>query len=721
MPSKTRPVRAIRALAPSCLVLVAACSGGESDPGAPEPPAAVESASASHREANLAGASGPTTNYPSPGGQCQPSRPFDPGQFEFIPIERLDDIVLQRLPRPTPLGEDLAVHVHVPPTPSPDLEDSLIRVAGSQEAPIVLFNSDALAETGELDKSPGPGFFTAFARTDERGLELRQKLEEEASRGETNKTALVFEGRHVVALTSPVPFDLQRLEAGDLVGLGRARLIPISTRASWEEALFITDRDVVTDPGRTHDTCTNQGNSCGPWTFCHLMTEMASTARTGITPEAFTRQWLQQWMSDYTVNGDTVARRTAMMTQVIGPWLAASGGAQLDLRKAPFRLLAIVNRLDLRQTSAGFHGYGGSGGGVPRNGGELRFVFGVMRPSQNGTACEPMPFTVIFEYGVPISGCEGVREWANRWTALDAMGGFGPAYRAALESITESIVVANAEPTSGNGSAINQIRTNEIALARPWELREFTLNNQSLSCSTATDVPADGFLRPHTVAQTPDDAAHAPTANLLVDEYVNQEVVPPAPPACAKSYVVPPRFDCAADPVPFLGGNSLADLNAGGSPPGAWLANTFSPPATSEFVCGRHTFSLNTCNGCHACDTATTFTHVNPLSGIPAALSGFLTGELVPDTQFPGVTWSFNDLDRRYQDLYDVAGSQCSPFIPVIPDFFPKFEIDPAGPIIRDIARFEEIFLARPDFSRGGLAVDPVMDDFAAPEQNFSH
>src|SRR5690606_2339469 len=139
-------------------------------------------------------------------------------------------------------------------------------------------------------------------------------------------------------------------------------------------------------------------------------------------------------------------------------------------------------------------------------------------------------------------------------------------YRAELEEMTELVVTREAAPNRGNGSAINQVRTNEIALAKPWELREFALNDQEFGCSTFSETPSDGFLRPHTVGQTPDDAIHAPTPSSVVDDFVGQI-------ACG-SHTVPVSHDCAAgDPVPFLGANALASLIPGGSEPGAWLAN----------------------------------------------------------------------------------------------------------------------------------------------------
>ena len=61
-----------------------------------------------------------------------------------------------------------------------------------------------------------------------------------------------------------------------------------------------------------------------------------------------------------------------MQSELLDPWIAASGGpgGPLDLSIAPFSLLAIVNRLDLRDQVA----YGGAAGG------ELRFVFMFVPP-----------------------------------------------------------------------------------------------------------------------------------------------------------------------------------------------------------------------------------------------------------------------------------------------------------------------------------------------------
>ncbi|MEX1363647.1 MAG: hypothetical protein AB1Z98_10995, partial [Nannocystaceae bacterium] len=333
---------------------------------------------------------------------------------------------------------------------------------------------------------------------------------------------------------------------------------------------------------------------------------------------------------------------------------------QLDLDDNPFRLAAIVNRIDLQ---SGADPYGGSSTAQPLDGGELRFVFLV----QDVQTCSAHRFSVILEYGVPISGCEDVRQWAEDWTVLNdaaALPRFSSAWLSHLETLTESVVLSGAAPGRGNDSAINQVRTNEfLAVSPEWELREFTLSTEDLSSTDTVppgtpDTPSTGQLIPHTVAMTPDDAAHLPTGpSLEVDDFVQSFVVPTVsgtglPGDCAASFVVPPVHPSFG--VTFKGGNSISPLGS------HWTANVGT---SAVEICGRHQLSLNTCNGCHTGDTATQFFHVDPTT-MPATLSDFLTGGggifNVPDTQFSGTVWSFAELDRRFQRLYELACTSCT-------------------------------------------------------------
>ena len=438
------------------------------------------------------------------------------------------------------------------------------------------------------------------------------------------------------------------------------------------------------------------------------MREMAIGS--GRTPEDFVKEWLSLWLNQYTVNGDVVAARTAMFNQVIRPWSAADGGIAtlgvnpvtgrlevtlskpLNLDIAPFRLVAIVNRIDLGRTANGLGGYGGSATSVPVTAGELRFIFNVVQPSPWGggteASCGRKRFTTIFEYGVPGEGCDTVVAWAKQWTTLQAMSGFTDPYKMQLEAMTESVVVHGAAPAKGNQNAINQIRTNEIALTGPWELREFTLTAEKPA--SGTDLPINGGLRKHTVAQTPNDGAFSafgpdPTINNFVNGPVLAGVVLPVsnPNHCEASYTVPYSFGGS----PFRGGNALI-------PPTHWEANSITSGSSAARICARHQFSLNTCGGCHQADSgtdgtggSTSFTHVDPLSSIPVTMSKFLTGGgptlkfHVADTQLhTAPIWPFADLQRRLERLFELSHcTSCSLIAAIDPGILA--EIQTIGPV----------------------------------------
>lgn len=387
-----------------------------------------------------------------------------------------------------------------------------------------------------------------------------------------------------------------------------------------ERSLLIRDPLVVQDPTRTRASC--GGTSMGKWSFGYLMEQMANTPSTGVTGSELARTWLESWASDQTVNGWTVASRAKVNVKLLDPWTTASGGSgmPLDLAAAPFRLLAIVNRVDLRGHSA--YGSGDAG--------ELRFIFTAM-----GTDCHPIfRFNVIFEFGVPKRGCFNVKAWAQQWKNLDSLPIGSPAYNAALEALTEQIVVANANPLKANGSALNQLRTNENAFdttgdGLDWELREFQLN------------PISHQLHTVTVKQTPQSPIMWSTH---VGGYVNAN----AAAITAGTHVVPLLFPGAS---PFRGGASKYVLGS------FWDARVAPPIANRE---ARHRFSLATCNGCHTGETHTEFVHVVPASfGVEAGLSQFMTGGNVPDTADHLPVRYFNELERRATDLEGLIARPC--------------------------------------------------------------
>jgi hypothetical protein len=682
-------------------------------------------------------------------------------QLPFIDASTNAQLLGELLGKPTALGETTALQIRLPPPHNSQLTNSLVRVIGETESPQVVFRSDTLVRLGLLGRSPGPDFFTAFSTLSQSEL---ARLQSDAAQiasgafGRPTPETVLFSGRTAVARTNFPKVDPSQFVPGVPIPINRCSVQPSSSQQAWDQALFITSPSVVLNNARTWDPCTGAGTKGGVWTFAHLVREMANGS--GKTPEDFVKDWLSLWLNNYTVNGDTVIARTQMFNQVIQPWATASGvtatlvtdpgsgirsvvlSGPLDLNIAPYRLLAIVNRIDLGETATGSTTYG-SVTGTPVTSGELRFIFGVVQPNPWGggteATCGRMHFTTIFEYGVPGVGCNTVVNWAKQWTSLQAQPGFTGAYLTQLESMTESVVLHGAAPAKGNQNAINQVRTNEIALAGQWELREFRLTDESPV--GGTDTPSNGELRTHTVAQTPNEGAFSaggsdPTINNFVNGPVTAGLQPPVtlPNNCVASYTVPFFFGG----LPFRGGNALD------APPDFWWA--LSAPATPAGICARHQFSLNTCHGCHRGDSGTNgtggstqFVHAEPMSSIPVTLSKFLTGGgptmmfNVNDTQFPGlVTWQFADLARRQLRLFEIAScTSCNAIVAMTPKLIDVMstigpipaDVDPKshpelkiGPIT-DLATTQRVLAIRPSVA-GGTRNDPV--DVFRTVQNIS-
>ena len=367
--------------------------------------------------------------------------------------------------------------------------------------------------------------------------------------------------------------------------------------------LMITSPTVVDDPVRTTfnpSFPTNRPESRGVWTFGRLLRDMA---RTPEEAPALAENLFRTWLTDQTVNGFTVFARPAIQRVVLDNWPRTPEGV-LDLDRAPLMLQAIVNRIDVRNLAQG-------------NAGEGRFVFAVVGPF--GVE----QFTVILEYKLPAQTEADVLEWANLWHGLSEHPFPSESYNAALEALTLRFSGRNAGPGRVNGSALSQLRTNEISLVPRWEFREFVLS------------AGTGMLEETTVKLTPDLGFNG---SPVLADFVNQN----AEAIRAEQHVMPDQFQGQ----PFLAGSVFNDLIF-------W----FAPGIVDNEA--RHKLSLNTCNGCHGPESGTTFLQISPRfsQGFEAFLSPFLTGTTVFDP-FSGQQRQLNDLARRNADL---KGLVCEP------------------------------------------------------------
>lgn len=461
--------------------------------------------------------------------------------------------------------------------------------------------------------------------------------------------------------------------------LDQSQYAPLSLAVDFDHELVVRDLSVVEDPCRT---TWDPGGGCdastvGVWTFGHLISQMA-----GNTPPAqFAAEWLHTFEIDQTVNGYPVPHRSDVRAALIDPWLVASGCAAgqpivgkspcaLDLHKAPFRLLAIVNRVDLAGPS-----YGAD------NPGEARFVFGMLNLSGSGgggggkggklTAGQPVGLqpadtlavnaaaaaddggqlqgaelkgTVILEYRIPKS--QPQTEWAQRWHELSAVSLGNPAFNAHLQTITDLFSLQGADPSRPNlGSSIGQVRTNEIALGSGWELREFVLQDVGQG--------SDRFaLLNTTTAQTPDDSQNG-------DASLDGWMISNEADILNVDHVVPSKYP----------GGVSHEIGV--------VFGTSTVPALDPHA--RHHFAVQMCNGCHNDEIQDTgFMHISTRGlGSIASLSPFLgqspapdpslnglpaTIHIVPDAMSPSVLREYNEPWRRTCEITRILNGDPDPY-----------------------------------------------------------
>jgi len=407
---------------------------------------------------------------------------------------------------------------------------------------------------------------------------------------------------------------------------------------AFNRELLITDTSVVDD--LSNGGCRTSWETAGcstttknHWHFWYLMQQMAGANNTNVTK--FVLRFLESietWSQP--VNGFTLQGRSKIRTLVIDPWMQktnsnfmnsncvlgqsinapANVNCQLDPKASPFRLLAVVNRTDLRSSGSVSSSYGGGSAG------EGRMVFGFT--NQTGT-----PITeaaLIFEYKLPTRdmfsnpGGWTPLTWAQKWHSVGTA--FGPTYSTNLQLITDQFVMAGKNPGGlNNGSAISQVRLNERAfdpnsLNRQWSLREFKLNcYPGDSCTTN-----NRFLVPVPVAMTPDNS-HNLTSRL--DDYLNTHKGT----ILSETDTIPATYTFGATTYNFQGAESRSSPFIGVPGPFMWsnLAE-LADPSTQDDV--RRLFALSTCNGCHYAETQTNNMHILPrAAGVQSAISAYLS------------------------------------------------------------------------------------------------
>ncbi len=467
------------------------------------------------------------------------------------------------------------------------------------------------------DDKARDGVFSAFVQFDFDELR-RQNHRAEKAGGKIS----IFDGRKFVK-AEPVQF----ISEADIVPENPIDVDPVGFAAniSFESSLVINHPDVVNDKERTFNHCTGEGTPMGAWTFGHLFSEMVNEPATGVNPGDAAEKWLDTWNHNQELHFNSALQRPQVQ-QFIDDWRNASGGGTLDMSVAPFKLVAIVNRMDLHESI----GYGGGAG-------ETRFVYALM-----DRHCNPLEFLAIFEYGNIEEDCDAMTELARRWVELANEPVGSPQYNDMLQEITDQVVLADAAPKRTNGSALNQLRTNDFVFDRPWQLREFILDPNNL-----------GLLMPETVKRTPDISLdNTPQLDLTIDD--NLPTVWPFVPF-GMDNILTGSFD----PIEYPAGSGVfirAMASDIPDPSFCFRANLAGNAAINADD-ARFEYSSNTCSGCHGGDlnSGGNFTHINEHGN----LSQFLSGPHSESDCMTGTVRNFDEPDRRAQVLDALANNAC--------------------------------------------------------------
>jgi predicted nucleic acid-binding Zn-ribbon protein len=330
----------------------------------------------------------------------------------------------------------------------------------------------------------------------------------------------------------------------------------------------------------------------GSWHIGEIVKQLLGGNPSPAQVEAFFRNWVQNWQVETRfASGDTVTARPDFAL-VLNEWKQASearGIEGLDLRIAPFRLIGITNRLDLRNPL------------LTGDAGEARLVFALLeqstdRPQDGGVNARP--FTLIFEYKISVGSDSDISRWAGLWHELGSQtctAASCDAYASRLAQITRMFTHRN---QGGFVQArLNQARTNEIAFGNPWELREFNLQ-PAQGAANARLVMVDVKKTPKLSANNSVELNRF-VSSLSLDNIIRNNYDIPANLKGAKAHV-------AGNGPQWTVGGDVQKANA---------------------------FNINTCNGCHSSDQNVIdgFYHISPFQPLgQAAMSNHLKNDDMP-------------------------------------------------------------------------------------------
>jgi hypothetical protein len=441
-----------------------------------------------------------------------------------------------------------------------------------------------------------------------------------------------------------------REDAGSTTLVEERPVGPEPAGSDFEKELFITDPRLVDSPRATEWSGASSDDDWrdGTFHFARLMNDMIGRdgdqqGEDGAPPvefepyplSTFINRWLDEIEIDDKVNCDVVAGRPRLKEQLRDVWPKAvpatidryrtrvgdsTQGAQsvdretLDVRKPPFRLLAVVFRPDLADLTPPRGPQGIILQSDPPQAGELRLVYGLV-----GRDGSPKNYTVAFEYSIPARNEDDVTRWQRRWHSLVSSTTLGSDdWLNAISKLVWEVTRNNGARTSTNlfpessclgcGQArphdnnLHQIRTNDYKVLGPdQEFREFRIPITGGSQGNAGGAP-DHFYLNRTFSARFLSTDKPKLANYLKAycEHVAEEhhKVPQDFPAFASSD--DDRKTCdAVQTANSVQAGSIS--NTMDREHGWWDVDLDAIDGCGEWTKNeiRHRFSRNTCNGCH--------------------------------------------------------------------------------------------------------------------------
>ena len=427
-----------------------------------------------------------------------------------------------------------------------------------------------------------------------------------------------------------------------------------------EKELLITDPLVVDSKMATYP---------GAWSFGYLLEQACSHEQA----PSKVAVWLESWAAGAMREDNkviSIGERAGLRDAIIKPWQKRDGYREdagvpwsPNFSHAPFRLLAIVNRMDLalpapepviepRRAAGCFIGGGPRGGGymggptiASREHGEARLIFCLV--DEKGLPVEK-GLTLIFEYG--LDGASRL-DWALAWHSLGKHSNFDQGYLDELEKVTrcftdrgfgspDTSVVKDPEKNEAK-SAVDQlaelrvkdriqllrVRSNDGIGGALREFREFVFDEKGLTPVLLKSSPKEEMF------DTKNSGNRQLTRWLENDAKQAQFEWQKAIRLNKNPTFFPQLRPVTLPETIFVSREQLSVVG---------FASVVKDEKTHWDGWGmgndalRRDISMQSCCGCHCGDTNTKFYHIAPRAeGAKAVISQFLRTD--------GSSWSLKD------------------------------------------------------------------------------